>query len=335
MTFRDGLPLVLCILALRPALACDDLTVRDAAFTEPRDVHCLYVLASGADATAKATLEGLQRWLQTSAPDLNVEAIGVSADAPELSWREMGIPSAPPSLPVVILTGRMALERRTFLVDHWEPGPGPADLEILKTSPARDALRKEVGRRLAVLLYCPGTGPDREVEGKVIESAAQKWSRKESLGVSVVRLDRADERERVLLSFTGIGKEGPDWLAVVFGRGKILPPILGKEITEERIDEDLAQLVEECTCLRSAASLGVDLPLLWEQTLDEAALPLRAGDPAGEAAASPSQPELEPGGAGPPVGDRAFRRVAWTVGILSALAALIAGGLIWQRKAAR
>jgi hypothetical protein len=301
-------------------MACDDLTVRDAAFTEPRDVHCLYVLASGGDAAAKATLEGLHRWLQDSAPDLNVEAIGVSADAPELSWKEMGIPSAPPSLPVVILTGRMALERRSFLVDHWEPGPGPADLEILQTSPVREVLRRELGRRLAVLLHVRGTGPDREAADKAIEATAHKWSRNERLGVSVARLDRADERERTLLSFAGIGKEGPEWLAVVFGRGKILPPILGKEITEERIDEDLAQLVEECTCLRSASSLGVDLPLLWEEKLDEAVLPLRAADPAGEAE--------------PPVGDRALIRVAWTVGIISVLAALIAGGLVWSRRSA-
>jgi hypothetical protein len=250
-----------------------------------------------------------------------------------VNWKEMGIPSAPPSLPVVIFTGKMTLQRRTFLVDHWEPGPGPADLETLETSPVRETIRKELGRSLAVLLHVPGTGADREAADKVIESTAQKWSRKERLGVSVARLDRADERERVLLSFTGVGKEGPDWLAVVFGRGKILPPILGKDITEERIDEDLAQLVEECTCLRSASSLGVDLPLLWEKKLDEAALPLRLGDPAGEAVASRPEPGLPLEDAGPPVGERAFGRVAWTIGILFVAAAMIAGGLVWRRRA--
>jgi hypothetical protein len=89
-------------------------------------------------------------------------------------------------------------------------------------------------------------------------------------------MDRSDPAERVLLSFMAIEDSGPEWTAVIFGRGKMMPPILGDDITEAELDRQLETLVGECTCLRSASSFGVDLPMIWGATEDAQIVPLRS-----------------------------------------------------------
>jgi hypothetical protein len=259
------------------AVACYDLTVRDTAFGVPRDVHRLCVMAQ-ADDPAGQTLRGqLADWFETHGASLNVELVEVVADDPEVRWDEYGIPSAPPSLPVVVLAGSRYRERRGFYIDHWEPGPTTDDFDAIRTSPARERIRSEVMRNLAVLLYVPGTDADAGSAEPVLDAVVKRWSRRLPLGLSIVRVDRADERERVLLSFIGVREQGPDWVAVVFGRGKIMPPLQGPDITEPRLDELITLAAGECTCLRHPSSMGVDIPMMWDEKNDAGVVPLRTG----------------------------------------------------------
>jgi len=281
--------LLVLIAAVPPkARACEDLTVRDAAFLYPRDVHRLCVIASADDPAAHKTYQRLEAWLLGEGKDLNVELVRVQADRAGVEWKEYGIPSAPPSLPVVVLAGRRTAERRFFFIHHWDPAPSAEDLERLKKSPVRQALRRELGRRLAVLLYVPRTGQDAHAPddsdtarqpgaSDLLQIVIDTWSAKESHGLALARVDRSDIREQVLLSFIGVGSTGPDWVAVVFGRGKFMPPLVGDQVTEAGLNEQLETLVGGCTCLRSPVTLGVDLPMQWDEALDQAVVPVGPG----------------------------------------------------------
>jgi len=62
--------------------------------------------------------------------------------------------------------------------------------------------------------------------------------------------------------------DGPDWVGVVFGRMKLMaPPLLGAEITVERLNELIGQLTQECSCLRSTQSMGVDMLCPWDERM--------------------------------------------------------------------
>ena len=90
-----------------------------------------------------------------------------------------------------------------------------------------------------------------------------------------------DAREKLLVSFTGAGAEGPDWLGVVFGRGKLLnPPLTGTEITAAGIRDLLDSVTAKCTCLNQASKMGVDIPMTWGKDLDEKIVKFQVSDEA-------------------------------------------------------
>ncbi len=257
------------------AAACEYL-VRDFAFRARRDVHRLCVMARSGDKSADQIVASLSAWIDGEGSDLNLKLVCVDADDQNVDWAEYGIPSAPPVLPVVVLVGRNYGTGENFVVDHWEPAPQVEDLEALKTSPVRKQLQQELGRRLAVVLYSPGWGNGEGATQKVLDEFTRNWPASKSLGIIVIRLDRSDPSERCLLSFAGVPPpEGPDWVGVVFGRGKLMaPPLVGEAITVQRLQEQIAQLDQDCSCSKPLPSLGVDVPLVWNDRLDAAVVPL-------------------------------------------------------------
>ncbi len=55
------------------APACFDLTVRDAAFEEPREMHLLGVMAAAGDPAGEKIFLRLEQWLSESGQKLNIE----------------------------------------------------------------------------------------------------------------------------------------------------------------------------------------------------------------------------------------------------------------------
>jgi hypothetical protein len=313
----------------RSACACEDQTVRDAAFAQSRDVHRLCVIANAGDSAARRTHERLETWLQDAAKDLNVELVRVAADQAAVVWTEYGLPSAPPSLPVVVLAGRRSAERRSFFIDHWDPAPTADDLEQLKTSPTRRALQRELVRRLAALLYVRGTGDRNRRTEAALQAVIGEWSAREAVGVGLVRADRSDPRERLLLAFVGADRTREDWVAVVFGRGKFMTPLIGDDITEAGLNACLDTLVGACTCLKSPSLLGVDIPMVWDEALDAAVVPLRAG---GDPNASK---RIRTGLAETRVSRFEGPMLATTLWTLGALALVLCGAtvvIVWRRR---
>lgn len=266
--------LVLAFVAFsaQPVDCCETL-VRDAAFRAPRDVHRLCVMAPSGDPAAKSAIDRLSDWLAGDARDLNVELVAVDTDAADIRWTDYGIPSAPPSVPVVVLVGRNKEVGQNFVIDHWEPDLSADDLEALLSSPSREVIQQKLGQCLAVLLHVPAadSGDSGETNSQsTLNRAVERWSERTKLKLAVVRLDREDPRERLMLSFLGVRPDGPDWVGVVFGRGKLMaPPLVDAEITPERLGTLIDQLVQDCSCSKPLPSMGVDLPMLWNDELDE------------------------------------------------------------------
>jgi hypothetical protein len=268
-----------CCLACGPLAACEYL-VRDFAFRIPRDVHRLAFISRAADAESDATFARLQLWHETTAADLNVELVRIDVDDPNADWSALGIPSAPPSVPVTVLAGRGGAAGTHFLIDYWDPAPSDEDLARLADSPLRQQLAPLLAAQRAVMLYAPcDTCRDDRLKS-FVENVARRRSQGEGPGVIAMSVDRADPGERVLLSFAGIPPSGDDWVAVVFGRGKLMyPPLIGAEATEAALNNLLDQVEAACSCSRPLPSLGVDLPLLWPAALDAAVVPLRIPPP--------------------------------------------------------
>ena len=278
---------LLCVLAIGAcsagnAAACDYTTVRSAAFEGPRDVHAFLVTtATGED---QGLALGLTDWLQANGGDLNLQVTSVSAEDPGVDWASFALPSAPPKLPVTVLVGNrgggVSSAPRAFVIDHWEPAPDDAALAALAGSPVREAIKEHVVDAFAVLLYAPGTDGSGGAKRGVVQEVAAQYEPVEAddfddpTHVVLVELDRSDPAEAILVSFAGIPETGPDWAAVVFGRGKLMaPPFEGDAITESSIVANLRVLEGDCTCLQSPATLGVDLPLRWDPALDVLAAP--------------------------------------------------------------
>ncbi|MBW7997855.1 MAG: hypothetical protein FVQ81_15055 [Candidatus Glassbacteria bacterium] len=259
--------------------ACFDLSVRDAAYDEDRDVHLLTVIAEDGDPGGEEIFAGLEEWLAGAGQKLNLDLELVDVDAPGVSWPAYGIPSAPPAVPVVVLTGRRqaTLGGMSFLVDHWEPGPDKKELDRLKTSPVREEIRKAAGRSMAVLVFIPGSDSYENSAAQVVDEVARSWSDKTPLGVPVLRVERTEAAERLLLAFLGVKDTGPPWAGVVFGRGKLMAPLVGEDITAENLNTRLETLAADCTCLQSSSSLGVDLPMEWDGRDDAEVLALKTG----------------------------------------------------------
>lgn len=263
---RVGVVMAVALCVAGSAFACAETTVRLAGFQAPRDMHTLCVVSSeGEDEASRLT-----EWFENNAPDLNLTVTHISPDDPEVRWEDYALPSAPSATPVTFLVGRHTEGRRSFVIDHWEPGLTEADLEALASSPVREALKGEVIDSTAVLLYSP---KDRKA-APVLNALVEEYATADA-PVTLIEFDRSDPKERMLTAFTGLREDDPDWVGVVFARGKLMaPPLVGEYITGENLNHHLERLEAPCTCLESPAALGVDFPLTWDATLDALAAPL-------------------------------------------------------------
>jgi hypothetical protein len=191
-------------------------------------------------------------------------------------------------MPVVALIGRQQAHDRTFYITHWEPGPTDDELAALLSSPARQTIRDRVINHIAVLLYVPGTEPGAGDAESLLDTVAKRYVDRGLEGVSVLRIGRTDPNERLLLSFAGVPPTGPDWVGVVFGRGKFMTPLQGANITDSTLTDVIEQVAAECTCVQTAGRMGVDIPMQWDEALDETVLALVGTGTPGELLAAAS-----------------------------------------------
>ena len=261
---------VLIGLQTKPRLtfACE-IRVRDSAFRTTRDFHRLCVIADRDDESADQIFDHLEAWLSKSDGTLNLEIERIDADDPETDWRSLGIPSAPPMMPVTVLVGRDNGIGEHFVIDHWEQAPTEDDLLAIGNSPVRQQLAKQLASNIAVLIYAPGDLPTGRAIADRLKNLISEKVADERIGLSMITLDRTDPAERLLCRFMGIRPNSPDTLCVSFGRGKLMsPPLLGDEITRDNINNLVTQIRQACSCSKPLSTMGVDIPLVWSDSID-------------------------------------------------------------------
>lgn len=276
-----GPVLILLAWHVPEALGCERGTVRDAAFMKARDLHRLCVFARSADEEGARIQATLESWLQGPGAGLNMRVERIDTTNPGVNWAAYGIPSAPPRLPAVALVGERAPSGNPFVITAWEPAPSVAELDVLAKSETAARIRDALSASWAVVLHVPGNTPG--VSG-VLERVQARWAKEQAPGLSVVRLSGTDAGEPVLRAFIGVPKDGSDWMGVVFGKAKLLaPPLVGTRIGETSLNGLLESLAVQCTCLHESVQLGLDLPMIWDESVTKMALALSTGNPAADA----------------------------------------------------
>jgi len=275
--------------------ACAADQARQATFFSSRNTHRLVVMAHKDDGSVDAEMTRLKNWMDTNATGINIILERLDIDQPGIEWElDYAVPSAPPNPPVTVLVGEDKVAHRKFLIDVWESWPGDQDLEILATSPVREAIKRNVVTKWGVLLFAPGTGPEAGETEPEIQKTLQTWATKAPPGLTLIRLDRTAPEERILTSFIGLPAEGPDWVGLIFAKGKIMvPPLEGGAITEANLDQMIDGLMQPCTCMRRPESLGVDIPLNWESRFDDMFVSLDGPEDTVQLAEQARQEELD------------------------------------------
>lgn len=256
-------------LTVTTAIACE-IRVRDSAFRTVRDRHRLCVIADSNDTAADGTYERLTRWLDQTDDTMNLEIVRIDADDPETNWRAVGIPSAPPGLPVTVLVGRNNGTGDHFVIDHWEPQPSDEELAGILDSPSRRQLAELLAVSIAVLIFAPGDADSSQPDlAESLNEIVTAGVADERIGLSMLTIDRNDPQEQLLCRFMGLRPGGPDTLCVAFGRGKLMtPPLQADAITADNINQLVYQIRQACSCSKPLPTMGVDLPLAWTDAVD-------------------------------------------------------------------
>ncbi len=248
--------------------ACDTGTVRDAGFHSARDMFRLNVIAPRGDAQGDALYAMVEDRLRGCNGTLNIAPTRIEPGA-ATRWDDYGLDGPPAHFPAATLTGEVRGLRQLLFAGQWNAGLSAEDVAALLDSPLRTRLAEAVLHAWAVLLYSPGPNSPPE-RAAIFDRVAKRWAIEQSPGVTLVTFDRNDPRERTLRAFAGLDNDMPDWLGIVFGKGKLLlPPLLGDKLTENGINEQLKRLAVQCTCIEETTVRSVSVPMRWDAALDK------------------------------------------------------------------
>jgi hypothetical protein len=180
---------------------------------------------------------------------------------------------------------------------------------------ARAVMAKaEAGTLLPGIAPDAGSSPAAPTGEAGAEAAPPEQPR---LRIGLLKLDRANAAERWLLKM--LMAMAPDleksahepMLYAIYGRGRVMPPGIGKEVNAESLTELLRFLGDRCSCTIKDQNPGLDLLMRWdwESTAEKFAAEERAGiqspmyaEVAADAAGptSPATGASGPGGAAAP-----------------------------------
>jgi len=172
----------------------------------------------------------------------------------------------------------------------------------------------------------PATAPAPDGAGPTVSRADLR------VEFSIIRLARSDPAEKMfveslLQTDKDVRSSGEPVAIPVFGRGRALDAMVGKDMTEARIERDCQFLCGDCSCEAKELNPGIDLLMSadWSQVVggqliqDKALPPLK--DVAGLVPPSGN-------GGGPPSSAASGRPVsAWAVGPIILMAVLALGAI--------
>ncbi len=290
------LPLaVILLLTADQALACNVPVFRYALERWPADSFEVFVFHRGPLAPAdKALCDTLAKYAETAPAVANYTFDRIDLDRkPDKEMAQLFDAQKVKGLPLLVVRypGITGIKENAWA--------GRLSLEAVKSlldSPARRAVvRRIVSGDSAVWLLLESGNRDRdEAAAKLLQGELAKLQKTLKLpeltadpedklsakgpalqlAFSMVRVSRTDPAEKMLVEM--LLHLEPDLRApkyasepmafAVFGRGRALPPLIGKGITPENLSGDARFLIGPCTCKVKEQNPGVDLLVVadWE-----------------------------------------------------------------------
>jgi hypothetical protein len=287
-----------------PAMACDTPVYRYAMYRWEPAPYEVFFFHSGPIDAANARLNGLIQAAQTAAgqpANITLLPVDLSKDA-ELktvprpvreAWTSQKDPK-PPSYLVYTPTG----------INVFAGNLDEAALQAMLSSPTRDEITKQLAEGQAGVLVLV-TGPDAKAtveaekliadviqeiaEGKIplytpptaADGAPGQANAGPKLAVGWVQVARDDPRERWLVETLLSTEEdlkaerfaSANMVFPVFGRGRALPPCVGKGVTRDNLIACVEFVTGACSCTVKDQNPGVDLLIAhdWMATAEKLA----------------------------------------------------------------
>ena len=160
---------------------------------------------------------------------------------------------------VLLIAGAAVLPMR------WDGLTATPEQEIAAPRPDGMALFEATLKTVQGKVQLPEIDPQDDEWGPG-GSPIQDMQKNLKLNLSAVRVYRDDPEEKMLVTFLlrsepnlEIESVGKPVVFAIFGRGRALPALVGKGITEENIGKDSEFLVGPCSCTIKRLNPGVDL----------------------------------------------------------------------------
>lgn len=325
-----ALLLAALVLAPTPARACNIPVFRYALDRWPSDPYRLTVFHRGPLAGEhRHALKALEEHADADNPPVVLELVDLAKNAN--GTEGVPAPKAGAELPHLVVQYPAATR---INVPIWSGTLKPDVSAALLDSPARRELARRIlnGDSAVWLLLASGDAAKDDAAEKLLRAEVQKLEKELKLPVltaapedklrddrplklafSVLRVGRNDPAEEMLVRMLLHTEEDLPRLSdpmvfTAFGRGRVMPALVGAGITRENIREAAAFLVGPCSCELKRDNPGVDLLLTsdWGKAPAPATppvppgttVPIPRGTPALESIApSPSEtaaPQAEP-----------------------------------------
>jgi thioredoxin-related protein len=227
----------------------------------------LGMLSPGTRATVLAPKSDEKAW--KAAGEITAEALaaaGIKDVKPELldseaaGNKELAAKYAPPALPAMFLVSPRGNTLARFPIDVKEK-----ELAAAFESPARKDLAKTLDKGKVAMAFVFVTGKDKKANAeaeKKLKNTVKEADKLLKIKVGRVDVEADDPAEAVFLKNLEV-KETPA-IVPVFGKGKRLEPLVGKDLTEEELFARAQFMLQNCTCVLNPDALGEDLLLKWK-----------------------------------------------------------------------
>ena len=234
------------------------------------------LLFQAVDVAQKAQLDQLpervrQVWESHAKETLPIHVVFTSWGA-ELSAARLD-PAAVPGLADSPLRKSIAelLAKGHVAVFLLLSGPGQAENQRAEKV-AREVIAKAAANQLGLETETAEEAPPGVAAGqpKGASPDAKPAGPPNGLQVGLVKLDRSAAAETWLVrSLSTVERDLPEAVGqplvfAFFGRGRVLPPCIGKGITAENLIDQLALLAGACSCVIKDQNPGVDMLFRWD-----------------------------------------------------------------------
>ncbi len=259
---------IIAMITSMPTVACDTPVYRYAMYNWAVAPYMFYYFHNGTPAGEDEEVNRLLAELAECEPPLNVvfTTVDLSQDEP--------LEQLPELVKQCYRSHTDGDAPRYLVITPWgaELFAGRLD-EATVRAMVQSPIRTRLGELLsdgttAVLLVL--TGPD-EAENSRAEHVAVELSERTAAGkIELLKLSRTDPAEQWLVRSLLVVEpdlyDYPDapMIFAAYGRGRVMPPYVGKGINADNLAECIAFLSGACSCMVKSQNPGMDLLVQWD-----------------------------------------------------------------------